>query len=69
MIKWVKEPGENEEKGEDDKDGEYEVDECAWVPEELKWVLGYQGYQGTLFRIRLPELTEKIKSAFNMSGF
>jgi hypothetical protein len=33
---------ENYETGEDDKAGDNEVEECAWVPRERKSVLGYQ---------------------------
>ena len=32
---------ENNETAEDDKDDDTEVVECAWVPGELKSVLGY----------------------------
>jgi hypothetical protein len=41
----------NDEPAEDDEAGDNEVEECAWVPKELKLVLGYQG---TLVSIRLP---------------
>jgi hypothetical protein len=41
----------NDEPSEDDKAGDNEVEECAWVPGELKSVLGYQG---NLVSIRLP---------------
>ena len=41
----------NDEPADDDKAGDNEVDECGWVPGELKSVLGYQG---TLVSLRLP---------------
>ena len=41
----------NDEPSEDDKAGDNEVEECAWVPGELNSVLGYQG---NLVSIRLP---------------
>jgi hypothetical protein len=35
--------GETDETGEDDKAGDTEVKECAWVLGEQKSALGYQG--------------------------
>ena len=36
---------ENDETGEDDKADDNEVEECAWVPGELKSVLGYKSFK------------------------
>ena len=42
----------NDEPAEDEKAGDNEVEECAWVPGDLKLVLGYQG---TLVSLRVPK--------------
>ena len=41
----------NDGPAEDDKAGDSQVEQCAWVPGDLKSVLGYQG---TLVSLRLP---------------
>ena len=42
---------ENDETAEDEKAGDNNVEECAWVLGELMSVLGYKG---TLVSLRLP---------------
>ena len=46
----IEEFGEHDKTSEDDKAVDNKVEECVWVPEELKSVAGYQG---TLVSLRL----------------
>jgi hypothetical protein len=57
---------ENYETAEVDKAGDIKVEECVWVPRELKSDLGYRG---TLVSLRLPRnwsalVNEEVWSAF-----